>query len=265
MTFLYFLPELQATGCSIEQLHAAGLQPIVEGLQVTDLALCDCSAGPSGSHGLVVVVPPAGGEPPPLIGYYPNRQTWEQFGAVWIGRDQEQPPTPEGLARGPLLGGYDRQLGDGNFWRCPTVRRAFVWPVVPQRYGRTAEGKTLRQVKPEYSGIWERSGRWAAGLLTDDPAGELTLDEKIDAAVELLGLNYRVTDAEITLLGLLDDDALQLIVEAAIDVPWLVEAETDLQKKTTLQAILAELVSSSPGAEESTQPKPTTQAEPTTS
>ena len=263
MTFLYFIPELTKQQATAEAIAKAGLDVALRDCLTTDVAfqaklsISDVRAGPNESSGVLVVALPEAGEAPP-IGYYPDQQTWEDEGTFWLGTSNDKPPTPEGLQRAMQVGGYEHELGDGQVWLCPVIRRAMLFATLPKRYARK-DGETVATVLPEYEGIWQRSASWAADFASEEPT--LTIEERYDACVDCLSLNYRIGPAEAGRLGLLTDLTMMEVLNAALDIPWLIEAQTDIKKKELWDRVQAAMASFSPGQEESTDS--TTPAEPT--
>ena len=124
---------------------------------------------------------------------------------------------------------HEVKLGDGNVWFAPVARRAFMTRF-PRRYSKLTPTADIRaEVLSEYVAAdsiaqaldWERASddacwaeAWAhfSGAVFDSQT-------KIDSCVVLLQALYRIGYAEAAVLRLWDDDALNAILEAAIDEP----------------------------------------------
>jgi hypothetical protein len=143
------------------------------------------------------------------------------------------------------VSGYEHELGDGNTWLCPTIRRAIVFPAVPCSY-RRMNGVLQRQPLAKYAGIFERAQRWAAQYLGGDGVPP---EEQWEASIECLRVNYRLGDEEASLLDVLTDRTMPLVLDAALDVPWLNEAlsGSDPEKKSLLDWLHSELGTSEVG------------------
>lgn len=264
MIFFYYLPQISAHQVTPGLLAGRGLAgPLKDclGERVFGdrVSRHNVVRGPDGSSGVILFAPPFGGGEIDRPGYHPEHQEWTQvLGAdgvsYWLGRDREQPPSPEGLRREDQLDGYEQVLGDGRAWLCPTIRRAWVVPRVPQSYGRH-NGRFERRVLPEYEDVWKQSAGWLAERLTDE--------EWFDASVTCLGLNYRLGAEEITALGLLNDRTMQAVMESALDEPWFREAQQDPKKKHFLEELQNALVSSSDGPADSPGSRTIGRVEPT--
>lgn len=176
------------------------------------------------------------------FGYYPDRQTWrkclrpEGASEVWIGINNELPPTPKDLLRDDAIDGHPVTLGDGNTWSIPIARKYITddagrilggGPALRRRLARDESGAWTRgEVVAKYARLWEIACRRHDQLLatSDEDDGEpILITAAADDAVTILATNYRVGPDEIEMLGLLDDDLLLEILHATIDTPTLIE------------------------------------------
>lgn len=245
--FLYFVPDM-ADPPELEQMGNLGLAYAFE---KNPVYRATGGTGPSGVPGLLM-----GSEvwnEGETIGYYPERQTWyrnaetrkHKNAETWVGMWNERRPGPSDVARKELRIGHWVRMGDGQEWLIPAALKfaeidstlARVCPL-PHRMVRDEEGK------------WGRGpivGRYAA-LLTaaqgffdwfiNAAGGE---DEKAyieratiaDLVCEALAVNYHLSATEIDLLGLLQEDNLEVAARAVIDWPFYVEWS---KKKATAPA-----------------------------
>jgi len=240
---LYFLPNV-AGQVSLEVAASAGLSYAFESPSVTSN---QTGAGPDGGPGMVFA---ADGLFHPFDA---GHQTWRKHPArdYWAGVDRRHVPTPDQLARGEMLPGQLVKLADGRQWIVPIARGAAtedgspVWyEALPQRLVRDDAGKWVPgDVIARYEPLWSIANQWSAiwerMLLeaVEDDGGETTIEvddfEAVEAAVAVLGFNYRIGPMEADLLGLLDfcaghSPAAQSILLATID--W--DRRIALQKKT---------------------------------
>lgn len=251
--FRYFLPDTEPLAVTSDVICAKGLGdrlgdlftpqgPAPRGVQCGKVY----RGGPGGLCGTLIVPLPSDGGLVARADYHDD-QTWikSERGDYWIGSDPAEPPSPEGLLRTEVVNGYAHTLGDGREWLCPTIRRGVVFPAVPCGYSRM-NGKLSRRPLSQYVPIFDRAMRWVAGYLGGDG---LPPEDQWDAAVECLGINYRVGDEEASILELLNDNTLRLVVEAAIDLPWLTEAVSgaDPTKAEAWRAISSALESTALG------------------
>jgi hypothetical protein len=200
-----------------------------------------------------------GGKPGTIVGdavtvpghrcrYVPDEQRWiaAEVPGVYVGCWHEEPISPVELARPRQLAGHYVELLDGQSWLAPIARgwteedgelRYYV--ALPQRLTRHADGQWgPGAVVPPYARLWEIAELWEARWQeavdtaehaeTHEPSKvrvELSLSDCADLAVTALAANYRVTVAEVDLLGLLDDTAPAAVLDALIDMPtrmaWL--------------------------------------------
>lgn len=249
---LYYLPGLNPASVKPETFAEVGLEEVLADALDDDWRslLHEVRKGPDGLSGTVVAAPPgdidANRSWSQVPGYYPDRQEWRELhNGLWLGFEREHPPTPEALQRSRPLVGYVHTLGDGNAWHCPTIRRGLFVPTVPCFQDRVGAG-IQRRVKPEWESLWHRSLAWASQEFSGDWESAA---ERWDAAAACLAVNYRVGREEINALGLFDDAAITLVLDAALDVPFfedLLESE-EPEKKGLLVDIRRALASGTLG------------------
>ena len=278
--FLYYVPGVARQDVTRELLIERGLSvafadvlaapgPVESRLTLREVR----NGGPDNRHGVILCPTPidaSGGSQ--RIGHYADSQEWEAVDGFrveslelrenadstrpplssspppqyWLGIDREDPPTPEALRRPETIDGYEHTLGDKRAWVCPIIRRCFVTPMVPRAYRRRGES-LVGEVLADYRSIWERSAKWAAAAYADEARG---IDEWFDGAVDCLALNYRLGPEEVGRLGLLTDRTMRLVIEAAIDDPWMREAIDDPEKKSAVERVIRVLRNTSPGQED---------------
>lgn len=232
--FIYYLPGVDRASATPEQLAAFGLgyafeHPVCAGVTRGPSDSKD-EPGPSG----VVVSESRDGVPPR---YLPDKQTWRRLSsAAWVGMFSSAPPTPKDLAREKQLGGYLLTLGDGRPWHVPCARRwhdqgdddpAYLC-TLPQGldYDRD-RGWHLGAVKDRYRPLWRLVEAYAAAMSAAveaagaDPRVEIKFqfDQLDELAVTALQLNYRISDVELAMLGVYDEEARQRIVDHVLDMP----------------------------------------------
>ena len=176
------------------------------------------------------------------VGYYADSQEWKPYPedstnpTLWVGwyRDGFK---NDSLKRKSTLPGPSVELSDGRKWNLPLVRQ---WDV-EQGAGRCCLPSTLKHdgsswvlgnVKAEYEELWEICNRYWQTLITEAFGSEgenveFDFDGFVDLAVMLLSVNYVVSTAEISALGLLDEATLNSVVHSCIDfqtfADWLVK------------------------------------------
>lgn len=255
---IYFLPQLHLQDLRdgarfrasiVEQRRLTHVLGDVVDLQaecaITDLR----GAGPGGQSGLLVTRLGDGGRGlPERFGFYPDFQEWHDAGEFWIGLDREQRPEPEDLLRRrPRVGDWSVELSDGKHWVVPVVRRPDGSSELPHSVG-WRRGAFVEQIRRDYAAIWERTARVVEWFTGDGPTRH-DYAEAATIAVEVLAINYRLSEAEVTALDLLDTTNLWTVLMSAID--WQrVERLLDAQKKTTSPSD-PETPSTSPGSEAS--------------
>lgn len=233
---LYFVEKLEA--CSGQDLERLGLRYAFEG---DGCATRRCSDGPGGQPGLVL------GMRSEQLGYWRDAQTWQQLRegppVVWVGWSTAAPPSPADFLRPTAIPGHEVQLADGQRWRVPIAFRlegGTVQRALPSRMRLDPQGRWVSDdVLPRFKRLWEIACRW---FDMNDPADSqqgLTVAEAADLCAEVLGVNYRLSRAEVGALGLLDDrDSIQQILNAVIDWPTYI-AWVAQQKKTEANSAAA--------------------------
>lgn len=239
---LYFLSGLSRSELSRDILTAKGLP--VDLRAPEKLVRCDVKGkGPNGSSGVIVSLQPH-------TGYYPDRQTWHDFGDVWVG--WESRPTPEGLQREHFVTGYPYELGDGQKWTCPILRagRRINLPMV---WGVNAAGQFAPRVIPAFEEELDLAS-WIFEVVLGDE--ECTTAQAWQTACRLLALNYNVCPRAITALGLITSSNYAAVFQAAIDGPGLADlCQEDLATVAALYEIHPEKKSTGDGS--ATTPGPT--------
>ena len=217
--FLYFVEGHKTLG----SLEGLGLGYAFE----RSPACVECMAGPSGAGGIVI------GADAASLGYFPDRQTWapmaDHFGIVrWVGYDTL--PAARELERSEPVDGYVLELphGDGSQQEW-IIAKGRIFPrgtLLPQSLGLSPDGTLTRKVLPTYAAaaacgerIWATI-RKANGLLEEGEAIEdLSDEEGFAAAATVLGVNYRVGPAEVSLLGVVTTANLLAILACYVDYP----------------------------------------------
>lgn len=216
--FLYFFPGVP--GVSREMLTSFGvLDRFGDRGNLIERQTMPIDAGPAGSGCLIA----AGTQPPEFA---PDRQQWMEGPKFWVGMETDDAPKPQDLAREVGISGYDTQLGDGNEWRVPLLRR---WDMdrmahvvnLPHALGPVmTNGKRTfaSRVRPEFSAVDALGARLLESFVEERT---VPMDELFADAAALLAVNYRVGIEECGLLGLFDEAGALRVAIRAIDGPAL--------------------------------------------
>ena len=228
--FLYYLPGVTHAECTLERLRNSPLAiPLRDCLETSltfqqRLQLRGVHAhGPDGLSGVIVApVPPVESAQP--IGMYGDRQTWDQWGGVWIGRDRSDPPRAIDLARPRVFPGYETPLGD-DVWTVPIVRRPLSNAcLLPSVLAQTPDGQFAMRCRQEWTSAWEMSGEIWDQMA--NPGRKFRLSRALELCAAMLSINYRVGVPELSILETIDSDNFERVYEAVIDAP-LIRAELD--------------------------------------
>lgn len=248
--FVYFVerPEVQAALGMEEAPELLGM------LGESDCVACQASRSPSGRPGVLVfargvdrgLIDQIGG----LAGGTTEGVVWAAWNAdasVMVGMWTGAVPGPEDLRRGVMLPGISAKLEDGNEWVLPRLMYWTGGSALPQSFGLDAKGEPVSEPLRRYAGVAGRSRRLWDYLLNDHrkrrgeghDEGALRMEarEFIGLAVEGLGLNYRVSAAEVRLLQLVSIGAtgnLYRVCAALVDLDLFrrLEVEEEAEKKT---------------------------------
>ena len=194
--------------------------------------------GPDGKRGAIYAPPGQWDNLPQRLGHYQDKQTWIQEGAWWIGRYNEQADLGV-LERPQQLAGKLLELGDGQQWHIPIARSIDFegqHTHIPRRFTRANGEWVYGDCVPEFKELWEATADHLETIVSaaKDGQSSATLLDEVRLAVLALKANYRVSDAEVALLQLLDNQRCAQIVGIVVDLSGLEK----LQKKTDQDTLL---------------------------
>jgi hypothetical protein len=242
---IYFLPNLRAAEAESPPqrpaiLKARGLAEVFAGVKFEEQPCYELrgsltACGDAGGC-LLCYQTPAGGIPKQWGNTGVNDLSWTPIGdgsLLWIGVDRADPPRPEELARPRINRGYDIELGDGQTWKVPVIRRPDSSSYLPCAFVRGSDGRRVEKLRAEYQADFD-AFRPAAEWFYDgkDPAAQ-DRELIIDLAIRALSINYRYSPNEQDVIQLVGQENLNLIVAAAVDYP---SYDATVQKKTPGQS-----------------------------
>ena len=236
---LYFLPGVtwtrgQSLAVTRSILREAGLAEIFSDVSEDHVGWAQIAGlGPDNTSGTVVYYVD-GREPPNRCGYYPAQQNWTKAGGIWIGTDKDCKPTPEGLRRRRVHPGWPVELGDGQTYTVPVVRRPDESTNLPTDLIFDAARKLAQPIKPDYVSYWEAAAevvRWLPAMVTGNGLEAVDQVKALRLAIQALGLNYRYGLQEHNALRLIDGTNLWTVLAMSVDAPRVL-AEQEAQKKT---------------------------------
>lgn len=215
--FLYFLPDSPNASPDLNEWGLGHVGNRIVTRQVST---------PMGS-GLLVARNSQGGS----LRFDSEKQTWRQIPdrlakrPAWCGFWDDDRPTVADLAKARQLEGDELELLDGGRWLVPRLRkyvdsdepRLQYAPCLPTTLDFNPDGRLMiGEVAPQYRQIWEAAMRVADELTFNQ--GTMSLEEVIEFAGPLLGLNYHVSIIELVLLGVIGVQEGQRIVRLALDM-----------------------------------------------
>lgn len=217
--FIYFLPNQR--GIASAKTLPACLAHLVG---APGLRFQGVSKGPDGAPGMICTYGDKS------AAFNAQAQTWARMAgeSAWIGFDTL--PLPHDLMREDLRAGLALTLADGNPWMVPFARLMTgdgYETALPRKRRLGADGRWVAdEVVAQYRALWEAACRWYEkkyGLmvaLANLGGGELVygIQEETGDAILALATNYRVGPMECELLGLLDDPAVEAILDTIADI-----------------------------------------------
>jgi hypothetical protein len=235
---LYFLPGVRWTrgqNLSVTRsiIREAGLADIFSDVSEDHVGWAQMDKQGPGGHSGTFVFYVDNREPPRRAGFYPTEQKWTQVGdgsKLWIGVDKEGLPKPDDIRRRRVHSGYVLELGDGNRYEIPVVRRPDGSTGLPCDMVFDAAGKLQEPIKPAYERYWEESEKVLAMFVAENEP-RLSKEEVLRHCITLLGINYRFGFAEQSAMRLIDGNNWSAILWASIDGPGITELQ-ECQKKT---------------------------------
>jgi len=169
------------------------------------------------------------------------------MGRYWIGIDTVRKCRPDDIERNQRQMSNAVELCDKQVWAVPIAER------LPHRHGiDPTTGDKVRRVAPEYRDFWDASQDYAIQVFQEMDALDILKAAKPDLApkdvqVEFafqevwtyalfaLSINYRLNDALMDRLELLDDASTVRVICATIDMPSIIEVRD--QKKTDTDSV----------------------------
>ena len=207
--FLYFV-EGDESRCGLTPEQSEALAPVLGDVGAMQIPLRSPDH-PSGKFG-VLVRPGVDRFPVERFAFDPKAQEWRRWNAsgVWVGMWIDWQPGPQTLRRPKPFPGIDAELEDGRIWTLP---RLMFYTSRPEVAGMTAlptavewsvdgtpEERPLRKYR-ELSLAGEELWRHATNFKAVEST-QAMCEATLRIAPKALNLNYRVTEAECSLLQL---------------------------------------------------------------
>ena len=242
--FLYFLPACEKENVTRQRLLGSPVASAFSDALRNErnyqefVSVANVAVGPTGTSGVCLACVPPNWPNPHRIGYHPDEQEWVNCGEFWLGTVKHCRPSPATLQREKLVSGYEVELGDGNVWFAPTVRK---WDEnnetfsanVPMKMGIAPDGNFAAAVRSDVAWSWDLAcSFWDRRL-----KGGLTNGEYLEAATKFLGMNYRIGPHEAFKLDLFDSENVVAILESALDVQAVESWLNEQDQKKSQQAV----------------------------
>lgn len=227
MQFIYAVPKTNMIAEA--KLKAFGLPDFID----SKATQTHTFAGPGGGDATLLIR--EGGKASQLY-YKPDEQEWKLSlnGKFYVGYYNASPPSEPELRREVQMAGHEVELGDGAFWLVPVARVIVGGSRLPQSLMLGSKGEVIAEALPQYAAfsakvekVWQD---FEGELGLKDGDEQLTMTERMQIAIESLGLNYAIGADEVNALGLLTTQNLSKVLAAVIDVPTVMK----LMKKMEL-------------------------------
>lgn len=203
-----------------------------------------------------------------------DAQVWRKIPKmnVWVGFWKNKRPRPDDLIRPDALKlGYPITMANGESWFAPLARglseyqlseesknsvieagdtqgtitdddgnMSLLTPYCPMPKGMDLDDEgewSGGQILPQYQDLYDMAlsyWSWKCGEEVDGEAVEFDYNARADASVRALQSNYFVGKAEVALLGLLDENCMDEVLDALVDVPVM---RTWSKKKASSQEL----------------------------
>lgn len=176
--------------------------------------------GPDGLEGVFFVLPLPDGSHPPLQDLVGRVDTWaecETDVGIQVGFVSSDPPTPKDLERKIMFPGTPVRLADGTEWSIAIARYLDGSTALPLRASRKNGEWVFDAIDARYSEFWNRSLQYFNCIMGVDGAPLFEAPDELDFAAAALSVNYRISPAEIGLLGLFDTNVAHNISMEAVD------------------------------------------------
>ena len=138
--------------------------------------------------------------------------------------------------RDKVFPGHPVVMGGGKAWRVPVCRLHLNRPGLPQRMRFDESGGTVWDVDPAFEELDRFADRFFDLFACQNEESDLKTSDLDEAAIRAITLNYRVSKAEIVLLGLMTTEGRTLACQAMIDWPTTMAEMDAADKKKGLPA-----------------------------
>lgn len=153
------------------------------------------------------------------IAYAPGIQQWDQLGEMWLGANRFV--TPENLEREKMFDGKWVTLADNNSWCIPIANPMVKSCSLPIWQRLSPKRIWEKVVQDEFVKLSQRAQEIAEQVIKTaiDGKPEIDLEDEPlrELMAEIIGLNYKVTLEELSVLRVFNDDVLWPVVAAFID------------------------------------------------
>ena len=178
-----------------------------------------------------------------LSRYKADEQDWAEFSpGKWVGVWRDAKPGPVSLMRdaSKIVEGVTIELGDGNHWILPRLKTESHGSGLPQVIRFSSSGTLYAEPLDKYKSLcrdgerlWQTLLWMRSGDETCRPESPMVEVDIFRLISEVLGVNYRVGPAEVSLLGLVTTVNFLTTAYKLVGVDLLAEAEHALSQEAT--------------------------------
>jgi len=218
----YFLKDVKpdgrgsiANGGNLDQsiLRDMGLVETFSDVRLEDIARNPVLGnGPDGHSGTVITYQTPSGELPKIIGYDESLNWTQVHDQLWVGIDPSDPPHPQDLVRKKRFTGYNQDQ-----FSCAIVRRPDGSTELPCSF-RFYNVGNQEVVHDGYRALYDdlaQAVEWFQKNEFDN--GKFDKWQAVELAVRVIGVNYRFSKIEQTLLDVVTTENFLLVLAHSID------------------------------------------------
>ena len=226
---LYYIPGFKKLKIEVQELIDLGLEHVIDGNFLSpSIQVVTC--GPDGGNGSVISFC----DYPKPVKYIQNEQHWEKTcKSWWVGWYNDGPPKPDMLARKEGCGrGLVVKLSDNNDWFIPVAR--LYNGETPFACNIKWDGNkwVKGEILNKYKDFFDKACLFFEKAISDKIEFEIDTSLVVDA----LRLNYKISEEEISILGLFNTENIDRMLGVIVDInSFNILAEELKNKKKALE------------------------------
>ena len=222
--FLYYV----SGNSSKDTLTACGLGHIID----ASMSMTVILNGPDGSQGHLYV--PEDRDGPRDGRYLVNEQTWMDFDTFWVGYETKKPPLPSDVIRKEFVDGHKVVLKEDWEIIVPLARRYPFGTELPETLFLSKDKVLKRKPLKRFAALSVGAESILEKMFINGEG--IPYSELWETMLEALGVNYRLSYPEVSILELITTANIVTMADALVDGPAIREQmQADMQKKRQLE------------------------------